>query len=226
MIMRLILICVSVSIGFTALGCKHEASWKTEVYEEHTVKPQSGEVKIPAGLWSQIVTLTRKPDADKPADKEGEASHLETLFEPLKVFLIERNKGLLKGHNIALSFAPGGGELDLHDWVQPLRGSFYVAFEYLPKIEKPDTKVFFLSNSIIRKIGSDIVGSGCDKYFDLSKAVSSAMMRDGFLLNTSDQRHVSALAGTYVFASIYDRKLHLASLVIHDEEHRALQCRH
>ena len=215
-------------------GCKKGPAWKNEVYEEHSVKPQSGEVKIPSSLWTRIVALTapgKAAERDKSGEKakeegaEEESTHPETTFEPLKVYLIERNKGVLKGHNIALSFAAGGGELDLGDYVQPLRGSFYVVFDFLPAIEKANTQVFFLSNSLMRKIGSEVIGSGCDKYFDLSKASAEAMKNSGFLVNTSDQRHVSALAGTYVFASTYDGKLHLASLIIRDESHRALQCR-
>ncbi len=213
---------------FAISSCKNEPGWKTETYEERAVKPQSGEVKIPAGLWSRVTALTvvKPPPGHKEAADSGEAIHPETAVEPLKVYLIERNKGVLKGHNVALSFAAGGGELDLHDFVQPLRGSFFVAFEFLPAIPNADTKVFFLSNSVVRKLGSDTVGSGCDKYFDLTKTIASAMKKNGFLVNTSDQRHVSALVGTYVFVSTYDGKLHLASLTIHDEEHRALQCRH
>jgi hypothetical protein len=52
------------------------------------------------------------------------------------------------------------------------------------------------------------------------------MKHDGFLLNTSDQRDVSALVGTYVFVSTVSGKLHMATLIIKDDMHRALQCRH
>lgn len=211
-------------------GCKKGPSWKNETYEERTVKPQAGEVKIPASLWAKLVELTVKKPGEPGAKKEeakpeGESPAPETAFEPLKVYLIEKNKGVLKGHNTALSFIAGGGELDLGEFVEPLRGSFYIAFEFLPTIEKADTKVFFLSNSVQRKLDGENVGSGCDKYFDLTGSFAHAMKKDGFLLNTSDQRHVSALAGTYVFASVYDGKLHLASLIIRDDAHRALQCR-
>ena len=50
------------------------------------------------------------------------------------------------------------------------------------------------------------------------------MKGEGLLLNTTDGRHVSALAGTYFFAAVHDGKLHLASLVIKDSLRQDLMC--
>ena len=183
-------------------------------------KPAAGGHEAPAA----------KSEHGAPAASAGESPSSSvqrppTNFETIKVYLIERNKGVLKTGDIALSFPNGGGELDLSDFVEPLRGSFYVVFEYLPAVEKPDTKVFVLSQAVSRKIGKEQVGAGCDVFMDVSKAVADAAKGEGFLVNTSDQRHISALAGTYVFASTHDGKLHLSSLIIRDSNHRALQCR-
>lgn len=212
------------------VSCKKGPGWKSQTYTEVNVKPQSTEVSIPASMWEKISALGIPVAPAAPAKpKEGsseEPATPETIQEPLKVYLIERNKGVLKGQNLALSFVAGGGELDLHDYVQPLRGSYYIAFGFLPDVAAADMKVFFLSNSVVRKVGDDELGSGCNTYFDLTKRFGEAMKHDGFLVNTSDQRDVSALAGTYVFVSTYDGKLHMATLVIKDEDHRALQCRH
>jgi hypothetical protein len=48
----------------------------------------------------------------------------------------------------------------------------------------------------------------------------------GFLVNTTDGRHVGALAGTYFFVGFEDGKLRIASLVVSDTRFRSLQCRH
>lgn len=227
---------VTLPIFFGIAACKKNPNWKSQTVTEITVKPQIGEVKIPVSLWEKVIALnTAAIAARKPPVKSNEKSEAkegsdevapETSLEPLKVYLIERNKGVLKGQNTALSFVAGGGELDLGDFVQPLRGSYFMAFEFMPDTVGVDTKVFFLSNSVIRKVGSDRVGSGCNTYFDLTKTFNEAMKHDGFLLNTSDQRDVSALAGTYVFVSTLGGKLHLATLIIKDDGYRALQCRH
>jgi hypothetical protein len=212
-------------------GCKKDPAWKTKTYVDQNVKPQTGEAQIPASLWTKILALNvgpEKPPGHKDDKKEeGESSIPETILEPLKIYLAVRNdKSVLKGQNVALTFVAGGGTIELSDFVAPLRGSYFIASEFLPGNEKADTKVFFLSNSVIRTVGGEQLGSGCNTYFDLTKRFTAAMKRDGFLVNTSDQRDVSALASTYVFVSTFDGKFHMATLVIKDDGHRALQCRH
>lgn len=227
-------------------GCKKETGWRTRKFEEKTVKPKAHDVQIPAALWEKVEALSSGGRSSGTAEKEekpkegghesgasggggggssNSAQRPPTNFESLKVYLIERNRGVLKTGDVALNFSNGGGELDLNDFVEPLRGSFYIVFEFLPTVENAQTKVFFLSQAVSRKIGKDQVGAGCDVFMDISTAVNTAVKGDGFLINTSDQRHVSALAGTYVFASNHDGKLHLSSLIIRDSGHRALQCR-
>lgn len=164
----------------------------------------------------------------------GEGSHsagshlsLPTEFAPLKVFLIEKNRGILRRQNTELAFGPGGGEIDLRDLVESKRGSFYLAFEFMPEADpKAEHKVFFLSNGIRRKRGDEKIGNGCDRYYDVTKAFDKAMKGEGFLLNTTDQRHVSALAGTFFFATKHADKLFLAQLTVKDSGQRALHCRH
>ena len=226
-------------------SCKKETGWKTHQFEQKTVRPKAHDVQIPAALWEKIEAMSSAGGgagaaAEKPKEgghegggasseakggSESSAQRPPTNFDAVKVYLIERNKGILKSGDIALTFPNGGGELDLSDFVEPKRGSFYVVFEFLPEVENPQTKILYLSQAVTRKVGADSIGAGCDTFMDISQAVITANKTDGFLVNTSDQRHVSALAGTYVFASMHDGKLHLSSLIIRDSQHRALQCR-
>lgn len=227
-------------------SCKKETGWKTHQFEERTIRPKAHDVQIPAALWEKVENFSSGGGGDKPAEKaaekpkegghegggassgggkESSAQRPPTNFDSVKVYLVERNKGILKSGDIALTFPNGGGELDLSDFVESKRGSFHVVFEFLPDVENPGTKVFYLSQAVSRKIGSEKVGAGCDQFMDISKAIVDANKADGFLVNTSEQRHVSALAGTYVFASMHDGKLHLSSLIIRDSQFRALQCR-
>lgn len=158
----------------------------------------------------------------------GSSGHtsLPSEFSPIKVYLIEKNRGILRRQNHEFSFGPGGGEIDLRDIVEPKRGSFYFAVEFMPDAPpEAEQKVFFLSNGIRRKRGHEVIGNGCNTYFDVTSAFKKAMSGHGFLLNTTDQRHVSALAGTFFFAVKHEDKLHLAQLTIRDSGQRALQCR-
>lgn len=210
-------------------SCKKGPEWKQATYVDVNVKSSASDIQVPASLWEKVLALAKPAAPAGKKSEEGEKKEEatpETVQEPLKVYLAERNKGVLKGQNLALAIPGGGGEIDLGDYVQPLRGSYFVAFEFLPEVAAPQTHVFFLSNSVIRKLGEQKVGSGCETYFDLTKRFETEMKHSGFLVNTSEQRDVSALAGTYLFVSTYDGKLHMATLVIKDDSHRALQCRH
>ena len=231
MIARAVVLALVCAASLSAAGCKKGPNWKNQTYTEVDVKPQGGDIEVPESLWAKVLE-SQAPLKAKPKGEHGGGSETEdakspqTAMEPLKVYLIERNKGVLKGQNIALSFVAGGGQLNLSEYTSNLKGSYYIAFEFMPEVEKGETKVFFLSNSVLRKVGGVTLGSGCNTYFELSKRFAEAMKTDGFLVNTSDQRDVSALAGSYLFTQASGDKIHMATLIIKDDDHRALQCRH
>ena len=160
---------------------------------------------------------------------ELEKGVLPTEFAPLRVYLVEKNRGVLHGINHEIVFGPGGGELDLQDFVENRKGSFYFAVEFMPDvpIEKGslNRKIFFLSNSLRRHNKSETIGNGCHNYYDITTSFEAAMRGTGYALNTTDLRHVSALAGTFFFALKNEGKLSIAQLTIKDSSHRGLQCR-
>ena len=167
------------------------------------------------------------PSGNKVA--ELEKGVLPTEFAPLRVYLVEKNRGVLHGINHEIVFGPGGGELDLQDFVENRKGSFYFAVEFMPDVptEKGslNRKIFFLSNSLRRHNQSETIGNGCHNYYDITTSFEVAMKGNGYPLNTTDLRHVSALAGTFFFALKNEGKLSIAQLTIKDSAHRGLQCR-
>jgi hypothetical protein len=230
-------------------GCEHEPEWKKNEFKKHALVQSSNDAKLPEALWNQIEAVytgkveasgepgEKKVETAPPDESPGSAKSvtetgtLPTEFVPLKVYLIEKNRGLLHGQNHLIEFGPGGGELDLQDFVEPKSGSFYLAVEFKPDVpvEKendPAERVFFLSNSVRRKLGTEVIGNGCHDYFDVTTAFQKAMRGPGFYLNTTRLRHVSALAGTFFFALKHEGKLYLAQLTIKDSGARSLLCRH
>lgn len=178
----------------------------------------STDVQLPTKLW----ILFENPTLEARGES---ASQKQTEFMGLRVFLYERNNGILNGENHKLLFPPAGGELDLKDFVADKSGSFYFIAEPITKIENPDVRVYFLSNSEQRKLGKETYGAGCDHYYDISSAFKSMMSKEGFLINTTDQRHISALGGTYFFVIDDGQKLHLARLTVKDSRYPLLQCK-
>jgi hypothetical protein len=149
---------------------------------------------------------------------------LPSVFSPVRVYLVEKNQGILtKGHT-EIILPAGGGEIDLNEFVQPKNGSFYFTAEFLPNLAKAERRVFFLSGAPERDLQGESFGAGCRTYFDVSSVFNKTVAREGFLVNTTDGRHISALAGTYFFAAAHEGKLYLASLIVKDSVRRKLQC--
>ena len=244
---RLLLLCL-----FFLAACKEqEAPWKAHTFYPQDLSRSDVQGRLPQSLWEKVTAVLAEPKSAEGAGKEhggdgkaheakgGEGAPLllkkgplPSVFAPLKVYLIEKNRGILSHGNTVITLAAGGGTIDLHDFILPKSGSFYFAVEFLPAKEAKkeasneglEQHVFFLSGSQIHTLAGEAFGSGCDTYFDVSSAFKKAMAADGFLLNTSDGRDTSALAGTYFFAAAQDGKLYLASLNIKDSAHPRLLC--
>lgn len=219
------LVCLTIS-------CKKDSGWKSQAFVTQDLTSTAMDVELPAELWQKITGVLTAPEGAKAAEPKPAGpstvtmmeSTLPTEFEPLKVFLVERNRGILKRGNTEIQFGPGGGELDLNDFVQDRNGSFYFIVQFMSDAPVSQLKVFYLSNALQRSRGADRLGVGCNKYLDITSAFTNAMKAEGFLMNTTDFAHVSALAGTFFFAAAHERKLHLAQLTIKDSSRRSLHC--
>lgn len=151
---------------------------------------------------------------------------VETDLKPLTVYLIEETRGVLGGRNLKIEFGPGGGDIDLRDFILTNRGTFRVVFEFAPDAEPEAVKrVWYLSNAQKRKVGPDSVGAGCDTYMDISTFTKKQAEKDGMLFAIGSDRHVSALAGTYVFSVKRGGRVQVSRLTILDSSKRKLMCR-
>lgn len=217
---RATLITAGLSLFFLGLlACKKEPPWRRREFATRDLSRSTNDVELPQKLWDLISDTDGEERTSAPVGVEA-----LTEFVPVTVYLIEKNRGILRGGDLKLQYGPGGGELDLHDYVQEKNGSFRVAMEFMPELAG-ERRIYFLSNSVVRERDRAVLGSGCDTYFDISGAFAREMKEDGFLVNTTDGRHVSALAGTYFFAMKHAGKLRLAQLTIRDSARRVLQCR-
>lgn len=227
--------CLGVLILAMLAGCRKEApTWHEHAFATEDLSRTAVQAHLPRSLWEKITGLIG--GAGGGGGEEGghggggEASGmfvhgpLPSVFAPIRVFLVEKNHGILTRGHTEIIYPAGGGELDLSAFVQPKNGSFYFAVEFLPDIEKADRKVYYLSGASERVLDGEKYGAGCHSYFDVSGAFQKAMSKEGFLVNTSGGRHVSALAGVYFFAAAVEGKLYLASLTIKDSARRTLQC--
>jgi len=230
--MRLTCIGVAILLFAVAVSCRKEApSWRDHAFNTEDMSRSAVQAHLPQSLWEKITGLVGGAGGEG-GHGGGESSRgllrgpLPSVFAPLRVFLVEKNRGILTRGHTEIVYPAGGGELDLSSFVLPKNGSFYFAVEFLPDVEKVDRKVYYLSGAPVRALDGEKYGAGCRSYFDVSGAFQKAMSKEGFLVNTSAGRHVSALAGVFFFAAAVEGKLYLASLTIKDSARRNLHCQH
>ena len=121
---------------------------------------------------------------------------------------------------------PGGGSIDLADYVLPLKGAFQmkVALEDEHHQSQPISKVYFISQSKQRKIEDENYGAGCGKYMDITSYFNKQMKKSGFDLYTADQRYVSVVRGTFILVSYLPEALQLASVTFLDSRYTKWDC--
>jgi hypothetical protein len=212
-----ILLVLSAGAGFAC--SKQQKTWRDHVFVKvDRTRPtaDSPDTRLPRSLWEKIQAL---------AEPSKSSDEVVTVFKPLSVYLLEKNKGILHQGPYEIQYGQGGGELDLKDYVQKKNGSFYFMADFAPELTSARRHVFFVSNSIERKRANEKIGTGCNSYFDVTSAFDKALKNEGFLVNTSDARHVGALAGSYFFTAVQDGKLYLASLIVKDSGYDAYHCR-
>lgn len=205
----------------TLTSCNKEPKYKKNSYAQKNMNSITAGVELPVSLWSKLEAVPGEKAKDEP---------WPTKFIPIKVYLSEKNRGILNGQNHELIYGDGGGELDIADFAVSKNGSFFVAIEpqmvpIKPEAPEPKLQVFYLSNAVKRRLGNEDVGAGCGTYHDISHFFVKAMKGEGIQVNTTTGRHVSTLAGTYFFAIPYENHLYLAHLTIKDSRFRVLQCR-
>lgn len=208
-------------------GCKEKTpAWKQHAFTTQDMSRSAVESYLPRTLFSRITALLEpsRPGLKPPDELMNRKGPLPSVFTPIRVFLVEKNRGILTQGHTEIVYPAGGGELDLSQFVLTKKGSFYFAVDFLPDLPAEERHIYFLSHGKARTIDGEKYGAGCNVYFDITSSFNKSMSSEGFLVNTSDGRHVSALAGTFYFAAVREGKLLLASLTVKDSKQRKWQC--
>lgn len=123
-------------------------------------------------------------------------------FVPVKVYLTEKNKGVLREPAFEISLPRGGGKIDLSEYTTGVIGTFFVALEMeLPEGVTAPSTVHFVSHSRQRRVDGKIIGSGCDVFMDIKDFFLKSQNASGVIVNTNRNRHLSVLGGTFVMSA-------------------------
>lgn len=146
------------------------------------------------------------------------------VFSEVSVILAQKNPGIIKGEVVKIELPKGGGNIDLSQFVTGKKGSFYVGFDF-PQFEGASAKkIVFVSGTKKRKIGGQIFGSGCNQYFDISDKFLKEMKGEGLKVNTTQERYLSVMGGTFLFSAKKDNEVHLAQVTFKNSLFPSLFC--
>ncbi|MFM6929990.1 MAG: hypothetical protein ACKOX6_16080 [Bdellovibrio sp.] len=217
---------------FLALGaCTKTVGYHVEEFKEIKVEDLPDEVKVPSKAWDLLEFKTVGAEAHHEAKAEGggeghkEASgSKEVVFAAVKVFLVQKNEGIVNGEAIKIELPKGGGDIDLSQYLTGNNGSFYVGFEFPDFVESTAQKVLFVSRARKRKIDDQVYGAGCNQILDITNKYMLAMKGEGLKVNTTRERHLSTIGGTFLFSAQKAGSTLVAQVSFKDPKHQSLFC--
>lgn len=208
--------------SFQALASEEAESASEKEWIRGFARHAAKDNPIPEELVKKIeedyLTATTDPKLEQ---KKTVVRHVVNLVAELT----QQKARALKGPTRILT-PPGGGTIDLADYVLPLKGGFQlkIALEDEHHQTQPISKVYFISLSKQRKIDDEKYGAGCGKYMDVTSYFNKQMKKNGFDLYTADQRYVSVVRGTFILVSYLPEALQLASVTFLDSRYTKWDC--
>ena len=195
--------------------------------EEH-----AAEVKEPVEAVKEsedTIHITESPDEIQIPSRIFDLINPQNLkinlvFVPVTLILKEKNPGILKKPELRIEYPRGGGTLDLSQWLTGRQGSFYVRFEFDEGSGHDGKKTFFVSRVRKRRVENEILGSGCRKFMEIQSALNRSAKSEGLLVNTTHQRHLAVLGGSFVFTSLQGKELRLSQVSFIDRTQSQYFC--
>lgn len=218
-----------VVVTFLFLGSCTGAShgYQVEVKQEVKITEFTDDIKIPSQAWDLLEFKSHEasPAAGGHGAEAPAAAAKALVFSEVTVVLAQKNSGIIKGETVKISLPKGGGNIDLSQYVTGKKGTFFVGFEF-PQFENAiQKKIVFVSGTKKRKIGGQIFGSGCNQYFDITDKFLKEMKGEGLKVNTTQERYLSVLGGTFLFAAKKEAETHVAQVTFTNSQFPSLFCK-
>lgn len=192
--------------------------------------------KLPGELWDKLVSDGGGAAAgghggghDKK-EEHGTASKEEKndtliVWLPVEVSFSSKLSGILANDSVQYNLPRGGGTLDLSKITAGDKGTFYLKFN-LNEFSNPSAlKVYFVSNAKKRRVDGEIFGAGCNVYFDITKAFHKINSGEGMKFNITNNRHISAMSGHFIFVQTEKDKVYLSQVEFNDSKNRDYLCK-
>lgn len=187
-------------------------------FARHAAKDNPIPEELVKKIEDEYLSATVDPKAEQ---KKTVVRHLLNVMTELTQDKVHALRGPTR-----ILTPPGGGVIDMADYVTPLKGEFHlkIMLEDEHHERQRISKVYFISQSKTREIENETYGSGCGKYMDVTSYFNKQMKKTGFELYTADQRYVSVLRGTFILVSYLPEALQLASVTFLDSRYSKWDC--
>lgn len=195
----------------TAVGCTKKKFFEYAEEDVMLVESLPQDFPVPDEIWNQTL----------PAES---AKPKQIVYTTARVIFKEKNKDVLKNPLMVLEFPRGGGEVDLSHITTETPGTFYLNFEFPEFANVTNTKIFFVSQSRQRKVEGEILGSGCKKVLDVTKAILTAQGKEGIKVNTTRHRHSSVLGGHFIILGESEKNWMITQVTFFDTSRPELFC--
>jgi hypothetical protein len=205
-------------LAMSLAACSKPASFRTDHAEQVKIEDLPTDFKMPAAIWD----IAEKTPDQKPTAETGSTG---VSYSTAKVFLTEKNPDILRSPAYEVELPRGGGSIDLAKYLTGNQGSFYVGFELPEEIAAgTNFKAIYISDARKRKIDERVFGAGCNQYFDMTPKFLLMMKGEGIKANTTRQRHVTVLAGHYIFSAMKDNRIYITQVTLTDSRYKNLLC--
>lgn len=193
-------------------GCQKSTDTIQSPIDAYKVEDLPQDFQVPDFIWD-IANKVIEPNKPKTI-----------VYGPVHLKLAEKNKGILRESTMLFVMQSGGGELDLSKVVSGQPGSFSLGFDVPIKDKILQTKVFFISQNRQRKVGGEVLGSGCKKVLELSTQFGKLGFLQMLDLNTTRYRHLSVLGGHFLFLVETEKNWIVSQVSFYDSERADLFC--
>jgi hypothetical protein len=214
-------------------GCTKQTQNRDVHYKRGTLYQSQKDFLIPRELRDEMETnylaFIRKENPKIVLGDDEVKERIPREFLAVTTFLRGENPGTLDS-DMRLDMPRGGGILDLKDYVDGQKGSFYLSFDVKranqPQEALQNLKIYFLSFGRETKIDGENFGAGCNKFMEVTSHFWGATGRKEFQLNATGARHVPVTSGIYYFFDFNPvRKIYIAAIQVTDSRFGQMYCK-
>ncbi|MGZ3769670.1 MAG: hypothetical protein ACXVCP_08815 [Bdellovibrio sp.] len=217
---------------FLLNACTGKHGYHEDTKKEVKIPEFNEDVKIPSQAWDLLENKSTEHAAAEAesgggghSSPEPAAAPKKIIFSEVTVILSQKNPGIIKNEAVKISLPKGGGVIDLSQFVTANKGSFFVGFEFPAFEGATSKKVIFVSETRKRRIGSEVFGAGCNKFFDITEKFFKEMKGEGIKVNTTQERYLSVIGGKFLFSAKKDIDTYVAQVTFLNSDYPSLFCK-